>query len=103
MSKTINIEGTIAFCIDGWKKGNFIFLQIKFDNPVWEDKNTSFKDFLKIAPYTIEIEIPESLDLHKAQLTALQEKRKLILAENETRLNAVDNEIAKLMAIEDKS
>lgn len=99
MTKTIKIEGYIWAEKSGYSNEfRFVFFDGSDDNQFLKDQG-----YIPVSPYTIEIEMPEGIDLHKAQLTALQDKRKLILAENEQRLNAIDNEIANLMAIEDKS
>jgi hypothetical protein len=55
-----------------------------------------------IAPYTIEIEMPKGLDLRKSALKGLQKKRKLILADNEMKLNQIDANIQTFLAIEHK-
>jgi serine protease inhibitor len=57
---------------------------------------------IMLSPYSIEIEMPAGLDLRKSALKGLQKKRKLILAENESKLNAIDTNIQMLMAIEHK-
>ena len=99
MNKTIKIEGGVWFdSLECMGQEGFFFAPGGMVSSYFEENG-----YIPIAPYTIEIEMPEGLDLHKAQLKSLQEKRKLILAENEQRLNAIDNEIANLMAIEDKS
>ena len=58
--------------------------------------------FIPIAPYNIEIEIPEGIDLHKGYLVGLQHQRKLILAQNQGNLNEIDAKIQEFMAIESK-
>ena len=60
---------------------------------------------LKLCDYDIEIEAPENLDdlIRDNTLQALQEKRKITLAENQQRINEIDRQIGELMAIEDKS
>lgn len=100
MTKKIKIEGSIwAAKFEFSDDFYFTFCKdVSIDND-----HFSSHGYIPIAPYTIEIEMPEGLDMHKAQLTALQDKRKLILADNEKRLNAIDNEISNLPAIEDKS
>lgn len=101
-TKTVKIEGTIYLSLDEWSFGEIRFLAIDFNSTSWEKNKEWVAEMKKIAPYTIEIEIPDDIDLHKAKLTSLQNKRKLILAENEQRLNAIDNEISNLLAIENK-
>ena len=58
--------------------------------------------FIPIAPYNIEIELPEDIDLHKGHLVGLQNQRKLILAQNQGKLNEIDAKIQEFMAIESK-
>ena len=58
--------------------------------------------FIPIAPYTIEIEMPEGIDLHKGHLVGLQKQRKLILAQNQGKTNEMDAKIQEFMAIESK-
>jgi hypothetical protein len=60
-------------------------------------------EYILVAPYTIEIEMPEGFDPKQETLKALQIERKLILANNEQRLNEVDSKIQELMAIEHKT
>ena len=95
--------------------------KIKLERHIWAKYSKYTKDFnydafiggkgseylvkdsyIYIAPYTIEIEMPEGLDLHKSALKALQDKRKLILAENEMSVLKVDAEIQEFLAIEQK-
>ena len=59
--------------------------------------------FIPIAPYNIEVEMPESIDLHKGRLVGLQNQRKLILAQNQGKINEIDAKIQEFMAIENKS
>jgi len=100
-TKTIKIEGTIYMRLDGFRKGTLDFWEFPFDSDYWDSVECKTRR-LKISPYTIEVEIPDGIDMHKAILTSLQEKRKLILSENQQRLNAVDVEISEHMAIENK-
>ncbi len=88
--KTIRLEGHIFAQWYKWDD-DFRFTFFAYD---------SVKGYIKVAPYTIEIEMPEGLDLNTAQLEVLQEKRKLILAENQSNLNKIDEEIQSLLAIE---
>ena len=59
--------------------------------------------YIPIAPYSIEIEMPENIDLHNGHLLSLQNKRKLILAHSQGELNEIDAKIQEFMAIENKS
>ena len=63
------------------------------------------KEYTRLCDYDIEIEAPENLDdlIRDNTLQALQEKRKITLAENQQRINEIDRQIGELMAIEDKS
>jgi len=60
------------------------------------------QNYIHIAPYDIEIEMPKGVDLQKSTLEVFQEQRKLILAENQVKLNQIDKQISELMAIESK-
>ena len=96
MMKTIKLERHIWASYNNHNKD--------FDFHVYSSEGGSkwLSDHIYIAPYTIEIEMPEGLDLHKIALTALQDKRKLILAKNESNLVKVDAEIQEFLAIEQK-
>lgn len=98
--KTVTIEGSVYISLESWNKGEVGFIAVNFNSDSWERQWKH--EMYKIAPYTIEIEMPDGIDLHKVQLDALQHKRKLILAENQKNLNAVDEEISNLMALENK-
>lgn len=100
-TKTIKIEGTIYMCLNGYSKGKIDFCNFPFDREAWEEPDWK-SERIKLAPYTIEVEIPDGIDMHKVILTSLQEKRKLILSENQQRLNAIDVEISEHLAIENK-
>lgn len=97
-TKTLKLEGTIYF------KPNTSFepygwIHADYNSPtLWNDPN-----WIRVAPYTIEIEMPEGFDPMKETLNALQVQRKLILAENEKRLTDIDGKIQELMAIEHKA
>lgn len=90
--------------------GHIWFMGNNYDGTPWlsffqEGPDGCFVDsgYIKLAPYTIEIELPEGIDLYKAKLESLQHKRKLILAENQQRINQVDEEIQNYLAIEYKA
>lgn len=97
--KTIKIEGSIYYHTN-WKE--FYFITISFDSSFWESENA--KDQIKIAPYTIEIELDGDVEnmIYDRTLSYLQNQRKLILAENEKRIQEIDNKIAEHLAIENK-
>jgi hypothetical protein len=101
-TKTVKIEGTIYMHMDGYSIGKIDFWAFPFDDAAWDRLEFSSKR-MKLAPYTIEVELPDGIDLHKAILTSLQDKRKLILAENNQRLQAVDDEIQNHLALEHKA
>lgn len=100
-TKTVKIEGTVYMHVDGYSRGKIDFWDFPFDNEAWDRLEFKAKR-LKLAPYTIEVELPSDIDLHKVILTSLQDKRKLILAENQKRVEEVDNEIKNHLAIENK-
>ena len=86
-----------------WSKYDKYFKTFDFYTLINGDKGAEWlSDYIYIAPYTIEIELPKGLDLHKVALKALQDKRKLILAENEINVKNVDAEIQEFLAIEQK-
>lgn len=102
-TKNIKIEGTIyipSHYVDA-KNPPMRFIEIKFDSTSWSDGEHMAGD-IKIAPYTIEIEMPEGFDVANEQIKALQNQRKLILADNEKRLNHIDQKIQEFIAIEHK-
>jgi hypothetical protein len=68
----------------------------------YSNKENAENGYTHIGPYTIEIEKPKDADLTKKALKGLQKQRKLILAENESRLNTIDGHIQGLLAIEHK-
>jgi hypothetical protein len=96
-TKTIKIEGSIAFRPNR-ESQQFEFVDVDFDSQTFWDA-----DWIRVAPYTLEIEMPEGFDPMKETLNALQVQRKLILAENEKRLTEIDGKIQELMAIEHKA
>lgn len=76
---------------------NFVFYFEKYE---FNHKRNKEQGHIYIAPYSIEIEMPKGIDLRKSALKGLQKKRKLILAENESRLAKIDANIQTLLAIE---
>ena len=99
--KNIIIKGYIYASYQEWRKDfGFIFSDCG-DNKVL--KGFIDSGFIPISPYSIEIEMPENIDLHNGHLVSLQNKRKLILAENQGKLNEIDAKIQEFMAIENKS
>lgn len=98
--KTIKIEGTIYLGLDTWDLGRVGFTAIPFESESWKKSLGAEKK--KLAPYTIEVEIDDSINLEQAQISALQVKRKIVLAENKKRVDEIDNKIKNLMAIENK-
>jgi hypothetical protein len=103
MIESVKIEGTIwaYWHISDWPtiEPSFVFYFERYDFN--HDRNRKSGHIL-IAPYTIEIEMPIHIDLRKSTLKFLQKKRKLILAENESRAQKIDGEIQTLLAIEHK-
>jgi hypothetical protein len=97
--KTVKIEGSI------WASYDNLFKKYRFNHIETNIESNHFKSqgYIPIAPYTIEIEMPDDIDLQKSTLTALQEKKKLILADNQMKLNQIEQEIQEFMAVEDKS
>ena len=97
--KNIKIEGYI-YAIYGENPKGFSFTFVESGNEILQ----SFVNngFIPIAPYNIEIEMPEGIDLHKGHIAGLQNKRKLILAQSQGKLNEIDAKIQEFMAIESK-
>jgi hypothetical protein len=96
-TKTLEIVGAVYFKPDRPHEA-YGFIDIEADKPFWKDN----KDYILIAPYTIEIEMPATFDPNKEALSYLQNQRKLILAENQRKINEVDRQIQELQAIEHK-
>ena len=99
--KNIIIEGCIYASYQDWRKDfGFIFTNVRGNEicQIFIDDN-----YIPIAPYNIEVEMPEDIDLHKGHLVGLQNKRKLILAQNQGKINEIDAKIQEFMAIENKS
>lgn len=96
------IKGFLTIESANWRSGDF-----KYTVNWWRkesEDHMAFKDYIKLCDYDIEIEAPDNLeDLIRANaLKSLQEKRKLILAENQQRVNDIDRQIGELLAIENK-
>ena len=99
--KNIKIEGCIIAEKSKWDSGfRFSFLSAVCGA---DDKFLAEQGYIYIAPYTIEIELTDGIDINSKHITHLQEKRKLILAENQVKLNAIDQEIQECLAIEHKA
>jgi hypothetical protein len=98
-TKTIKLEGTIYLDTSETIFNPYGFIEIDFDDDWWKTGKTKR---IPLAPYTIEIDKPEGFDPTKEVLKSLQVQRKLILAENEKRLNQIDRQIQELQAIEHK-
>ena len=98
--KTIRIEGYIYATYLEFSKDFYLTFMEGRKNAI----NESLVDvgYIPIAPYNIEIELPEGIDLHKGHLVGLQKQRKLILAQNQGKLNEIDAKIQEFMAIESK-
>lgn len=102
---TIKIEGAIR--ASKWKFDSE-FQLIFTPNPDPEAKTYADSRepiYIYIAPYTIEIEIDDGVmqNFHQLELKSLQRQRKIILAENEKRLNQIDQQIAEHQSIEHKT
>jgi hypothetical protein len=98
-TKNIVINGTIYAEYSKWnKKYEFGFVALPMDS-------TYYAEYQKVplSAYAIELEMPSDIDLHSGTLKTLQNKRKLILAENQSKLNEIDGEIKEFLAIENKS
>jgi hypothetical protein len=97
-SKTLTLVGSVYY-----KPGRtfrpYSWMEVESDARFWTDNHA---DYVLIGPYTIEIEMPEGFDPMKETLKALQHERTLVLADNEQRLNSIDEKIQQLLAIEHK-
>lgn len=73
----------------------------------WRNEQEEYlsEEYIHLCEYDIEIDAPDNLDdlIRDKTLQALQEKRKVTLAENQQRINDIDRRIGELMAIENKS
>ena len=99
--KNIIIEGYIYASYRDWRKDfGFIFTNLR-GNEICQE--FAKENYIPIAPYSIEIEMPDDIDLHKEHLVGLQNQRKLILGQNQGKLNEIDAKIQEFMAIENKS
>lgn len=98
----VTVKGFIAVSPRPWMDSGFKY-SVSWYNEGMEKYLT--EDQLKLCEYDIEIEAPDNLDdlIRDNTLQALQEKRKITLAENQQRINEIDRQIGELMAIEDKS
>ena len=99
-NKNIVIEGYIYANYNNSSKGiNFTFSHMGKD-----DVSKEFIDdgFIPISSYKIEIEIPVDIDLHKSHLIGLQNRRKLLLTQNQQKIDEIDAIIQEIMAIENK-
>lgn len=103
--QTIKIEGAIwARKFKFEKDFHFAFYECKDpDDPYLTGENGDTG--VLIAPYTIEIEADGDIRqmMYKKTTLALQNQRKLILAENQKRLNEIEAMIANHLAIENKA
>ena len=97
-TKTLTLVGSIYFRPKASFQ-TFGWIEIPADRESFWNRSP---EYILVAPYTIEIEMPEGFDPKQETLKALQIERKLILADNEQRLNAVDSKIQELLAIEHK-
>lgn len=95
--ENIKITGTIYYDPRKYME-KFSFIHIDFDNPFFDSR----LDMIKIAPYTIEIVLDGDINqmIYNKTLETLQKQRKLILAENQLRLNEIDQRIQEHLAIE---
>lgn len=95
------IEGAIWAKKYSWER-QYHFYHSAITDP--ENRHMLKDGRIYIAPYTIEIEIDGNLEemLHKKAIKALQKERRLILAENQKRIDEVDRRISELTAIEHK-
>lgn len=99
----VTVKGFITVERKAWDK----------ENPYWFNwHRESSRNFVTeklgetiVADYDIEIEAPDNLDelINNSRLTYLQHQRKLILAENQDKLNNIDRQISELLAIENKA
>lgn len=100
-TKNIIINGYI-YASYGEYTEEFLFnFSPSYDGKISESLTNA--GFIAVAPYSIEIEMPEDLDLHQCHLASLQNQLKLILAKNQSELNKINAKIQEFLAIENKS
>ena len=60
--------------------------------------------YVKICEHEIEVDVPEFTqnDFDKGQIEKLQEMRAKVMADNQIRLQSIDDKIASLLALESK-
>jgi hypothetical protein len=103
MKTTVKIEGTICAKWEKWSKEYFHRFIQKSNDDYKLDEWAINEGYFILAPYTIVIELSKGFDYKSATLKGLQNKRKLILASNEIRIQDIDAEIQEFLAIENKS
>ena len=97
-TETVKIEGTIiAIWCKFFKRYDYKYIHLPPESSYYKENG-----FIQLAPYTIEIEIPNNIDLNKMNVEVLKEQRKIILASNEIEIKEIDDEIQSFMAIENK-
>ncbi len=98
----VTINGFIAIEPSPWTSEDFKYI-VQWFNAGCEKYLSDSQ--LKLCDYDIEIEAPENLDelIRNKTIQALQDKRKVTLAENQQRINEIDRQISELQAIENKS
>lgn len=98
----VTVNGFISIQKADWLIGDFKYNLGWFHSGA--EKFLSEGEF-KLCDYDIEIEAPDNLDelIRNKTLKALQEKRKVTLAENQERINEIDRQISELLAIENKA
>jgi hypothetical protein len=85
-----------------YKKYDFMFWPRHGDKNIQNIESWAKQGYIYLSPFDIEIEVPKDVDLRKSTLKLLQEKRKLVLSDNQMKLNQIDNEIQEFLAIENK-
>ena len=103
MKTTVKIKGVICA---KWEKYSEKYVHRFFETGNDENKFYEWainEGYFILAPYTIEIELQQNFDYKSETLKGLQNKRKLILENNELRIQDIDAEIQEYLAIENKS
>jgi hypothetical protein len=90
----VEINGCVAFGKFDWEggRGGYRFF----------DMTEPHSAFVKVADYTVAVEIPDSFDPRGHMVSVLEQEKAKITAEFQKRVTEINGQIQSLLAIENK-
>lgn len=88
----VEIKGCVAFGKFDWESGRGDYRFFDYPEP--------HSDFVKIADYTVSVDVPEDFDPRYHMVAVLEREKQKITADFQKRVTEINGQIQQLLALE---